>query len=235
MRAKEVVNNKLADDFYPFKEVRAFKKKEDGSWYLNHKGPDGKRIQYSTRVSCSRRQIEDHIKQAKLPELIRAGEATVLSKEFIDRVLIGKSYCMTDAVKDWEASLATVKDRTRKAYLTVINKFMTKHKLSGLSPRDVTEQHVYDWLNRKADLKYSSRKLEKAAISSMFTWLRNKGFVSHNPAKARRIIDLSRITHKQRETSHAEVITEPEIKKILDYLQSQRKRYGSYLRSAGCG
>ena len=120
----------------------------------------------------------------------------------------------------WRASVGTSRNTISndEKYLRA---WAFKAVVERKHPGEVHETDVGTYVNDDSKAKASSRKIRLSHISSFFRYLNAKGICQNNPAKLVRV-DMSKLSHKQKEKKVIRVLTEDEYRRVVDYVDPKR-------------
>ena len=193
----------------------------NGTWYLSHPGKTGKSTTYSTGVKGTQKQIKQWIKENKVQDLVEVGMRTQLTRAVINR-LTDRNITWPEVYEKFVA-LMTTRGRainTIERTLGYLTAFLTDMKLLNKPPHEVTEQHVYDWINFKVHTKLTTKVAKLQALKSSWNFLVDRGYVEKNiPAQVGIRRDI--LSHEDKEKKPVLAFTPNEIERLTDAIQEE--------------
>ena len=189
-------------------------KNKSGVYSVRYSGVDGK--EKSTLLGVT--QLDEAkllVRELKIEDMERAAKLDILSREVYSK-LTDNSHKYLDVTHEFKAhkrKQAGAKS-TINTYSSIYNQFARDYKHENSNIEDVTNKHVYDFINRQDSTTLANRKLRLTALNSLFKFAVAKGYIQLNPAALVRI-DKSILSHKQKEKNERLPITEWEYKQIV--------------------
>ena len=196
------------------------KDKKTGIYKVTFKTEHGRR---TMSTGCTNEKDADlFIKKSKVHELEITARAVKLTPQIVNQIVVGKRVTMEKAVADWQEWLTVVgrSPRTIDNHRIVVAAWIRDKKLDKLSPGEITERQIHDWING-SDTKLGTRQVSLAAIRSFFECCAAKCYCIGNPSLAVNV-QMSGMTHAQKETQVKTVFTAAEYKRLMGLLTREK-------------
>jgi integrase len=211
---------------FKFNRDISLSKHRSGIWYISHPDKDGERIHYSTGIRGSRTAISQHVKDAKIPELVTLSKSNALTDTVISRLTTGKSKVTNmEAVKEWKLWFATL-DRSRKTgtnYENTLMHWLKAERIWDKRPSQVKISDIDGFVNPPdTRLKKSTLDDRLYAIRSFFKYCTANGYSIGNPSIGVEV-KTRPLSHRQKERAPIEAFTQAEVKRILAHLDKETK------------
>lgn len=182
----------------------------------------GKRRTISTRCT-DKRQAEKVVAESSIAELEVAAKAGRLTAEAIGRIVSGKRLSMKGCVEQFEQWMRA-RGRSPKTVdnnLTTVMAWVRDMDLASVSPHNIQEHHIADWVNRKEQTKASTRTVALASIRTFFGFLTAKGWSVGDPSQG---VEVSHegLTHEQQEAEPRQPFTDEELTRLREHIRVER-------------
>lgn len=105
---------------------------------------------------------------------------------------------------------------TRHTYEKWVGVWIDRMEMGERQLSSINELDVDKYINAENRVKRSTRMLMLASLGSFFRFLNAKGWMRGDPTKLVRL-DLSLLSHRQKEVHKAPAFTDDEVQKLLDY------------------
>lgn len=115
---------------------------------------------------------------------------------------------------DWLDNATTRAHNTKRMYRSVVKRWIRYSKLGVKGATAIDDSDIHRFINRRSNLKLSSRKMELKAIKAFCKFMQGKGCCRGNPAILVEI-DYSLLSHEQKEVKHKTPFTEAEYQTLL--------------------
>lgn len=190
-------------------------KNSSGTYSVSLQTEHGRRRM--TTGATDKKEAQRIVKEAKVQELENTAKSIRLSHSAVSQLLSGRKVTMAAVIPEYTCWMRTVSmsERSIATAIQVLTAWTKDEGVMALPPALVTEKQVSDWVNRPGDRKLSTRIHNLSVISSMMAFCSAKGYSSGNPAKLVRV-DLSLLTHEQKEKKVRAVIAEEEFYRLLE-------------------
>lgn len=179
----------------------------------------GKRGTVKVSTRCTNREDAlEVVRLSRLKEIELASRAGVLTTQAVNLILRGSNKSTLEAlVAEHGTWMESVKlsPATRHKRLSFLAHFMKFGGHKDKSPDEITALDVSQFINRPGDVKASSRQFALSQLCVFFDWLRNKSFVTENPARLTRV-DMGSLSHEQKEPLTKEPFTDEEVNCLLE-------------------
>lgn len=189
-------------------------KNKSGVYSVRYSGSDGK--EKSTILGVT--QLDEAkllVKELKIADMERAAKLDILSREVYSKLTNGEQNYL-DVVHEFKThtrKLATSQS-TLNTYSAIYNQFARDYKYDKSRISDVSNKHIYDFINRADKTTLANRKLRLTALNSLFKFALAKGYLQINPASLVKV-DKSLLSHKQKEVGDRQPITQWEYEQII--------------------
>lgn len=152
--------------------------------------------------------------QTKTAELEQVAKVTHLTNEIVSRIVSGKEITIEVAFGRYTVwATNNLKNRTANSHISYTKKWITDTKLEKITPAGVTEDHVSTFVN-EGEVKASTKRVRKAAITSFLDYCYNKGWMITRPAALTRV-QMDKMTHTQKETKSHPAMNDEDIKALM--------------------
>jgi integrase len=192
---------------------------ENEVWYLTHPDKSGKTTTYSTGVKGSKTDIKRWIKEAAIQDLVEVGIRTTLTTAVINRITKRDARGWEELLPEYSHWMISTgrSPSTAERNVEAVRRWIKDEGLENTKPYEVTEAHVYNWLNHTLKTKLSSRKVMHQSVRSMFDYLTGFGYAERNVA-ANTGIRQDLMTIQQMEPRMVGAFTKDEFAKLVAYL-----------------
>lgn len=197
----------------------ALKRKSSGIWHISHPGRDGLKVSYSTGIRGSVKEVTAWVKEENIKDIIEVGLRTRLSSAVINR-LQNNNREWPEIIEEWEKSQRR-KGRSPRTIINntkVLTRFLREMNVLSRNVNEVDEDHVYEWLNNRVSTKRSSRNTMFHALKSAWKFLETMGYCERN-ITINTGIDMSGLSHKQKETKKINTFTKTEFNELVDCIR----------------
>lgn len=173
----------------------------------------------TTRLSStSEKEARKEIKDAKIAELEAAANAGALTMDVIAKMMSGRNISVQDALEEWNEwrtsegkSLNTIEAQT-----DFVKIFCKKHHGMDKPVSEVTHKMISKWINNpKNKVGVSTRNAWLSAMSAFLSFCSTRQYIPKNPASIVSV-NMSRMSHAQKEKKKVIPFTEEEYKKIIN-------------------
>ena len=190
-------------------------KNSSGTYSVIIKTEHGER-KLTTR-SKDKKEAQRIVKDSKIRELEAAAKATRLTHAAVSQLTNGRKITMTGLIPEYTAWMRSVgmAEQSIDSAMRVLLAWTKDAGVMAFPPALVTDQHISKWINGAGEQKRTTRLRNLSVIASLFKFASVKGYVSGNPAGLVRV-DLSKLTHEQKEKQVRRPITEAEFDVLLE-------------------
>jgi integrase len=191
-------------------------RKCDGTWHVSFTGEGGvtHTVDTGERSEAAARAV---VEGAKVEELENINKSMRLCSEVVTRLVCGRRVTVRDAYnswKQWMTEVGHLAANTQDIRLNYVNRWMSDRKLDRLTPADLSEKHVNQWVNRADAGKVNTRKTALSSIRSFLTWCQDRGWLLGNPARLCKV-NIRGVEHEQRETEHTRPFSAKQAEEIV--------------------
>lgn len=170
----------------------------------------------------TRNMAEAHsfCKEAQIKKMEVAAKIGLLTQNAVSMFFWGSNKITLGTLREqwvlWMANSSNFSKATARNYNSYVNAWLNFSGLIADAPTSVNfhEESVKSFVNRPDGGKASTRGIALSAITSFIHWLTVKGFRAGNPA-ALIEVDLSQLSHDQKESKVREPFTDEEIERVL--------------------
>lgn len=173
----------------------------------------GRRVSLKTR---SDREAKRMVRDMNLEQIEHASKAGDAARRTIPALIAGHGMTLAKAVEEWAEWADTVGQSalTIRRNLVILSSWLADLDLGDRAPGDVNEKDINAFINAKGEGSATTRERQLSAIRSLYQFMAAKGYVFGNPAKLV-VVDLRKLSHKQREPGKVRPYTQAEIKTLL--------------------
>lgn len=201
-----------AQIFSYFKMAELFKD-ETGVYKVRYLGVDGRKHTSTTRAT-DRRVAAKVLGRSKITELELAAKANALTADSLTKIMAGRKVSVDNAVEGWrEWAESKHAVNTFNTYSTMVNQMVSEFQLNGQPFNRLTFQEINAFVNDADEsVKFSTRKVRLAAISSLMNYASAQGYCIGNHARL--------VTVNRRALTHAQ--NEPEARRPFTFEEYER-------------
>lgn len=188
-------------------------KKVKDTYHVCFKAQDGTPMEVDT--GCKDYQEAKSIAwKTKVAELEQVAKVTRLTSDIVSRIVSGKEMTVEVAFGRYTVwATNNLKSRTAGSNMSYTKKWITDFKLEKLAPTSITEDQVSQFVNAD-DIKASTKRVRKAALTSFLDYCYNKGWMITKPAALARV-QMDKMTHTQKETKSRPAMNDEDIKALM--------------------
>ena len=195
-------------------------RKVRGTYHVSVSGKGGKRRLITT--GCTERGAAlKVVAESGVSYLESAAKAGRLTREAIGHITTGRRLTMAKVLEpfaEWMATCAR-SPKTIDNNLTTLRCWLAEMRLSDKHPGAITALDISLWVNARGNSKFSTRKVLLSCIRTLFTFMATNGWVLVDVSKLV-AVDLSKLTHAQKESTERVPFTDDEVFKLLEYLEN---------------
>jgi len=194
--------------------MKLIKSDKTGNYSVRYKT----RTKYVTQSLDTKKLSEAKriVKEAKIEEIEIAAKIGALQRDAITSIVADSNIAFQDCVREWY-EFSQIKAKSGNTIYTqsgLLNRFREEFKIDKLS--EVTSKEVSKFVNGKGDEKAESRKQRLSALRSLFQFGLANSYIIKDPCYGVRV-DLSKLSHKQKEKKERSPFTKQEYKAMMDY------------------
>lgn len=170
----------------------------------------------------TKKEAERVVKKANVKQLEETAKATKLTREVVSQLVSGKCITMPDAIEEWRLSMIDLghpQERTIYNNVSFMRAWVRHQKLEKETPSAVSEKHINGWVNADDGAKLGTRTVRLSILRQFLDFCSNKGYCIGNPARVFRKVNMSKLSHKQKEKRTKVAFTEVEYEKLLLYIK----------------
>src|SRR5215471_15140686 len=199
-------------------------KNEGGTWSVHVKGKNGKAHQFSTNTkefAMAKRVVSE----AKIKELEMAAEIGALTQEVVSVLLTGSRMTVEKAIEPWKTWMQMVNyaPRTIADGELRVRCWMKRANVTNKQLSAITEYDINPWVNETSKRKATTRRTTLALVRNFFDFCSRKGWLQGNPSRLCDV-DLSKLSHEQKERRPTPTWTDEEVKRVLDYTDPDKEQ-----------
>lgn len=193
------------------------RRNENGYWEIWIRLSTGRCRSKSTKTK-DRAKAEKIAKDCKIEEIEAASRAGLLTMNVLSVLTSGKAATTVEgALEAWNQAQ---RDRGHSPASVIhsgqtIRHFCNDLGLLKLPIVSITENHISSWINRECPVKAISRVRFLGEIRALFSFCLHKGWIYANPS-ALVTVDLSKLSHSQKEKVKRIPFTDEEVERILE-------------------
>ena len=195
-------------------------RKVRGTYHVSVSGKGGKRRLITT--GCTERGAAlKVVAESGVSDLEQAAKAGRLTREAIGHITTGRRLTMAKVLEpfaEWMATCAR-SPKTIDNNLTTLRCWLAEMRLNDKHPGAITALDISLWVNARGNSKFSTRKVLLSCIRTLFTFMAANGWVLVDVSKLV-AVDLSKLTHAQKESTERVPFTDDEVFKLLEYLEN---------------
>jgi integrase len=157
--------------------------------------------------------------ESKAAELEKVAKVMRLTSDIVSRIVTGKEMTMNLALGRYKVwAMNNLTGRTAGSHISYVTKWIKDFNLEKVTPAAIEDNMVSGWVNSQGkgdeNLKASTRRVRKAALSSFLDYCYNKGWMLTKPAELCRV-QMDKLTHQQKETKSHEAMNDEDIKALM--------------------
>ena len=198
------------------------KDRKSGFWFAHYR--DEKNTPRRITTNCTNKiEAERVVEESGIADLSAAAKAGHLSKQVFSRIVAGKNLTMEKCLQPFEEWMRNRgrSEKTISNNLMSINSWMRGANLHSVPPTAATAASISLWINNPDNTsKQSSRKILLGAIRIFYGFLLAKGWVVEDVSQDVKI-DLSGLSHEQRESGIRIPFAKPEVARLTAWLRSE--------------
>ena len=193
-------------------------KKVNETYYVFFEADDGMQMEADT--GCTNYEEAKAVaKSSKAAELEKVAKVMRLTSDIVSRIVTGKEMTMSLALGRYKVwAMTNLTGRTAGSHISYVTKWIKDFNLEKVTPAAIEDNMVSGWVNSKGkgdeNLKASTRRVRKAALSSFLDYCYNKGWMLTKPAELCRV-QMDKLTHQQKETKSHEAMNDEDIKALM--------------------
>lgn len=206
---------------------------EHGYWEVRVKDRTGKERSISTHRK-NKQEATQIIRKSKIKEIEMAAEIGSLTPEVLSIVMTSQKLTTESAVEPWLEWLQSTRHspETINAFTYQVRNWMHKQRLKKKLLLTLTEKDIDSWINNpKLTTKASTRKTMLGAVRSFCKFVSAKGWTAGNPSALVKV-DLSLLSHAQKEKSRKLIFTDEEISALLNVTAPNGERADPFWHAA---
>lgn len=175
----------------------------------------------STRLqSTNEKDAKREVKDAKIADLEAAANSGALTMDVVAKLMAGRNMSVQDALNEWNEwreaegkSLNTINAQTDFIHLFCRHSYGLNKPVNG-----ITHKLISKWVNdKKSETGVSTRNAWLSALSAFLAFCSTRQYIPKNPASIVSV-NMSKLSHKQKEKKKVIPFTEKEYKKIMQTL-----------------
>lgn len=159
------------------------------------------------------------IKAANVESLEVLAKAGALSHAIIQRLVVGNTMTVPQAIEEWSQWFmdSAGSDRTAAVQISYAKAWANYTNARRLKLSEVSAKHISDYINAEDKCKLSTRRVRLASLRSLFRFAYIRQWISYDPSQEVRI-KHKLLTHEQKETTKRPTFSQEEYQAVLDYL-----------------
>ncbi len=190
-------------------------KKVNNTYHVCFKAEDGTPMEVDTGCK-SYEEAKKIAWKTKVAELEQVAKVTRLTSDIVSRIVSGKEMTVNVAFgryKVWANN--NLKKRTAGSHISYTQKWINDFNIGKQSPAGINEDNVSDFINAKGEeLKFATKRVRKAALTSFLDYCYNKGWMITKPAALARV-QMNKMTHVQKETKTHTAMRDEDIAALM--------------------
>ena len=200
-------------------------RKVKGVWYVVVSTIHGER---KASTGCTiKEDAERVVKESGVDQLAIMHKAGILTQNLANKLIRHHPTNMATVVPQYCAWMKSIRrsEQTIRRVRYSLNKWVDSQKLSSVPPLAITEEHIDRYINQpNRTIKLGVITNARASILGLFKFCEAKGYTSGNPAMLVKV-DLSILSHDQKEPSSRSAISEEDLEKLLIEARKEEDRY----------
>ena len=168
----------------------------------------------------SKDEARSLIKDGGFDKAERASRLGLLTAEAYQRLTAGKRVTVAQAIEQFidHMPMAGYTDVTVNHMRLTLAQWVREVDLSTILVSSIEARHIDPWVNKKGQLKYSTRFRNLSDIRVFLDFCSARGLVTYNPAR-QVDVKVEKLSQAQRLTTERLPFSDEEIEKILSSLQ----------------
>lgn len=162
-------------------------------------------------------------KLVKIADVEKAAAVAKIQTDLLAQVMSGCKVRIRDAILQWEDSLRSdgnTSERTIYNNITFVRAWAATVFGRASLPSAVEPKHIADWVNAPDAGKLGTRKVKLSIMRGFFDFCSARGWCVGNPAREVRKVNMSVLSHAEKEVTQKTPFKEREIDTILFTLES---------------
>lgn len=167
------------------------------------------------------------VRESSIKELEQAALAGRLTQEAIGQIVTGRKVKMDSALEPFESWMKACAraQKTIDNCMVTVRHWVREMKLGALPPSAITAEHISRWVNNPESRKKSgSRNVALSCIRSLFSFMAANGWVVSDVSRLVNV-DMSVMSHEQKERTERQPFTDEEVAKLLEYLDNNGETF----------
>lgn len=194
------------------------KSEQTGFWSCTFSTPDG--IRTVSTMTADKREAVIMARESKLHWL-----NTNRFQRKVNAALSGCRHIRIEAsIAEWAESKrrsGTMQERTIESYRLTMHAFARDSGLLKEQPCAICEEHVNKWINGAGAGRASTRRFKLMVLKRWFDWLIAQHYTLTNHPRSLEKINMSALSHEQKEPRRKVAFTEDEIGRLLAYIDGK--------------
>lgn len=191
-------------------------KKRDSYWWVELISEDGTVHEVNT-YARTKEEAKKLCEESKVAKLEAAGLSHRLTADAVALITANRLIPLHEAIMEFEewAEVAYPSVRSRTNHVDTVTQWAKEMEIEHKNVSALTERDVHDWINsEKRKDKLGTRRQKLSSIRALMKFFTAKRWLLTDPSALVRV-DLSKLSHAQRETKHKDIFTDEEIEQIL--------------------
>jgi integrase len=191
-------------------------KNKSGTYSAHYIGEGGIRrsTNLKTKTLAEAKKIAKSSGIENMETLAKIGAITADS---VNKIVAGQGISIGKTIREWQEYLAISAKSMHGGHTAMCNiKKMLRD--NGLTEQnklsDIQVKHIDKFVNTKDDIKAGSRELRRSSIAGLFKFALIRGYIFRNIVDEVQI-DLSKLTHEQKETKEVRAFTEAQFERLV--------------------
>ena len=157
-------------------------------------------------------------KSLNIEELEDAGKLGVLSREVVAKIVSGKDVKFKTVVAEWlkYKGMLAGSGNSMNTQSSILMQFMRDYGYKNAGISGISEEDIFDFLNRPDDTSLSNRKLRRSTLSALYKFAVARAYVVFNPVQDVRV-DLGNLSHSQKESKERKPFSKKEFDQIFKH------------------
>lgn len=188
-------------------------KNTTGQWSVRYKDSRGKEHSRSLKTK-NKADAESIVKEAGIEQIERAGQIAALTKEVVAKIQSGKRVTIDEVNTEWTQHRKIYSASENSLYTAdrVIDTFIREFGIKYLD--EVTAEDVSSFINGDSDLSKGTRSQRLSTLRGLFDFATKRSYVLDDPTIDVKV-NISKLSHKQKETKKKKPFTAQQFTKIL--------------------
>lgn len=188
-------------------------KNKTGQWAVRYKDSRGNEHSRSLKTK-NKADAESIVKEAGIEQMERAGQVAALTKEVVAKIQSGKRVTINEVNDEWgeHRRIYSASDNSIYTSDRLISAFARKYRITHMD--EVSAETVSEFINGEGRITKGTRTQRLSVLRGLFDFATKRSYLLDDPTINVKV-NVSKLSHKQKETKEKTPFTEVEFTAIL--------------------